>query len=600
MMKKSDRGDVTMDLTWDLDTLYTSFNSEKFIGDMELLNGKIVNLNEWSVKELKNVGDAVCKIEEFLKLYNEYKSLYTCLSCYAELILSSDTSSIEAINTLDDIEDKANSVTVTFVRFNKWLKSLNNINELIDNSPYLKEHGFYLKELILQSKYLLSEDVEMIIAKMQINGSKAWERLYMELISTALIDIDIEGQSKKMSFSELRNLAYEKDGNLRKVAYYAEAEGCQQISKVSAACINGISGEALNIYERRGYKSPLDKVLIESKMDYETLNAMLFAIKESLPMFHKYYNKKAQILGYKSKLPFYDIFAPVSDVNKKISYLDARDLIVSGFKTYSEELADFAKQVFDSRWIDAEPRNGKGNYGLCVDIFPIKESRIMANFTGNFSDIVVIAHEIGHAYHSYCLRNEKMLNTDYPTPIAETASIFCETIVNNALLDILPENEGLSIVEKSISDVGYYIVDFYARYNFEIKLYERRKSGQLSVEELNELMVDCMKEAYGNNIDSKTIHPYMWMNKVGYYIAGNEFLNFPYSFGDLFSKGLYAEYKQKGEVFVSQYNKFLSATSKNNIVDSAKIIDIDVHSKEFWRNALNLVEKEIEEFISIV
>lgn len=193
----------------------------------------------------------------------------------------------------------------------------------------------------------------------------------------------------------------------------------------------------------------------------------------------------------------------------------------------------------------------------------LSELRNLA-YEKNESDVGVLAHEIGHAYHSYCLRNEKMLNTDYPTPIAETASIFCETIVNNALLNLVPRNEGFSILEKSISDVGYYIVDFYARYLFEIELFERRKAGQLSVDELN------------------------------------EFLNFPYSFGVLFSKGLYAEYIKKGEDFVFQYNNFLSASSKNNIVDIAKTIDIDVHSIDFWRNALKLIQKDIETFISRV
>ncbi|MBW9153947.1 M3 family oligoendopeptidase [Clostridium estertheticum] len=587
-----------MDLTWNLDALYTSFNSEKFKGDMELLNKHIENLNDWSAKNMKDTNNAVSKMQEFLKLYNEYKSLYCCLYSYAELTSCSDNSNMEAMNILDDIEYKNSLVTDSFVKFNKWLISLNNIDELIDTSPILIEYRFYLKELLLQSKHLLNENEELLIAKMQSTGSKAWQRLYMELTSTMLVDIDIEGESKKVSLSELRNMAYKKDEFLRKTAYYAEEEVCKRISKASAACLNGISGEALTIYDMRGYKSPLEKVLMVSRMDYETLNVMLSAIKESLPIFREYYHKKAEGLGHKVSLPFYDIFAPMGDANTKISYLDARDLIVSSFRTFSQELADFAKKVFDSRWIDAEQRTGKGNYGLTVDIFPIEESRIIANFTGEYCDVGVLAHEIGHAYHSYCLRNEKMINTDYPTPIAETASIFCETIVNNALLNILPTNEGFSILEKSISDAGYFIVDFYARYIFENKLFERRKLGQLSVEELNELMLNCMEEAYGDSIDPETIHPYMWMNKVGYYLSGNEFLNFPYSFGVLFSKGLYAEYIKNGEAFVSQYNNFLSATSKNNIVDSAKIIDIDVHSIDFWRNALNLIQKDIEVFIS--
>lgn len=589
-----------MDLTWNLDTLYTSFDSEKFKGDVELLNQHIANLNQWAEKNLKDSNRATFKIEEFLKFYNKYKSLYSCLFLYSYLILSADSSNVEAMDVLDDMEDKDSSVIETFVTFNKWLKDFNNIDELIDASPYLIEHRFYIKELLLQSKYLLSEDVEVVITKIQSTGSRSWERLYMELTSTILMDIEIEGELKKVSLSELKNMAYEKRESLRKAAYYAEADACKSISQASAACLNGISGEALTIYDMRGYKSPLEKVLKVSRMDYETLTAMCSAIKECLPIFHEYYHKKAEILGHKVSLPFYDIFAPVGDANTKISYLDARDLIVSSFKTFSEELADFAKKAFDDRWIDAEPRTGKGNYGLDVDIFPIKESRIMTSFTGNFSDIGVLAHEIGHAYHSYCLRNEEMLNTDYPNPIAETASIFCETIVNNALLNILPINEGLSILEKSISDVGYYIVDFYARYLFENKLFERRKSGQLSVEELNELMLSCMIEAYGDSIDVETIHPYMWMNKIGYYMVGNEFLNFPYSFGVIFSKGVYAEYIKKGEAFVSQYNNFLSATGKNNILDSAKMIDIDVHSIDFWRNALTLIQKDFEEFISRV
>lgn len=587
-----------MDLTWNLDKLYTSFTSEKFKGDVELLNQSILYLNEWAEKNLKDTTNATFKIEEFLRFYSDYKSLYSSLSCYANLILCADSSNIEAMDILDEMDDMDASVIDTFVSFNKWLTYFNNIYEIIESSPYLIEHGFYLKELILQSKYLLSESEEVLIAKMQSTGSKSWQRLYMELVSTIEMDIVVDGEPKKMSLSELRNMAYEKDASLRKTTYYAEEQACKSISNISAACLNGISGEALTIYDMKGYESPLDKVLMVSRMDTETLNATVSAIKESLPMFHKYYHKKAEILGHKISLPFYDIFAPIGDANSKISYLDARDLIVSSFKTFSEELATFARNAFDNRWIDAELRSGKGNYGLCVDIFPIKESRILANFTGNFSDVGVLAHEIGHAYHSYCLRDEKMLNTVYHTPIAETASIFCETIVNSALINILSPNESISLLEKSISDAGYYIVDFYARYLFENKLYEKRRTGQLSVEELNELMIECMSEAYGESVDVETIHPYMWMNKIGYYMVGEEYLNFPYSFGVLFSKGLYAEYIKKGEVFVSQYNNFLSATGKNNILDSAKIIDIDVHSIDFWRNSLNLIKKDIEEFIS--
>ncbi len=388
---------------------------------------------------------------------------------------------MEAMNTLDDIENINSGFTGVLVRFSWWLREIKDLEEIIDASTYISEHRFYLEELLLKSKYLLSQKEELVISKMKNTGSEAWERFYMELISTTQEDITINSKVEKFTLSELRNMMYEKDSSLRKIAYYKEVDLCKGISQACAKCINGISGEALTINEMRGYKSPLEKVLINSRMNFETLNAMMSAIKEYLPMFHKYYLKKAEILGYKSKLPFYDIYAPIGDSNIKVSYMDAQNLIVSSFNTFSEKLACFSLKAFEDRWIDAEPRKGKGNFGLAVDIFPIKESRIITNFSGNYIDISILAHEIGHAYHSSNLYNETMLNTEYPIPIAETASIFCETIVSNELLKTLPSKEALAILERSISDAAYYIVDFYGRYLFENELFERRKLGPLSI-----------------------------------------------------------------------------------------------------------------------
>ncbi|MGE7615234.1 M3 family oligoendopeptidase [Paenibacillus sp. NPDC101420] len=587
-----------MNMTWNLDSLYPSFESEKLKGDRELLGQLIIDLKAWAEGNLKLEGVSVAGIEDFLRLYNDYKSVYVCLLAYAELTLSADSSSEEAMNLADDIEHMSSEIAGVVAGFKRWISTCEHIDELIVSSTYLLKHQFYLKELLLQSRYVLNEEVEVAIARMQSTGSKAWGRLYMESVSSTLADVVIQGETKKVTLAELRSMAYENNAKLRKAAYEAEAEACSRIAGVCAACMNGISGEALTINGMRGYQSSLEKVLVASRMDSETLSAMLAALQESLPAFHTYYQKKAERLGHSTKLPFYDIFAPIGEESVKISYEDAQKTIVSSFGTFSEELANLAQKAFDQQWIDAEPRAGKGGYGLCIDIFPIGESRIMTQFTGNAIDISILAHELGHAYHSSCLGEETMLNTDYPIPIAETASIFCETIVNQALLTSSTKKETQLILERSISDAGYYLVDFYARYLFELKLYERRTSGPLPVQELNELMIACMVEAYGESIDPDTIHPYMWMNKAGYFMAGYEFMNFPYSFGLLFAKGLYAEYLKKGEEFVARYRQFLSATSKHNIADVAKFMDIDVHSIDFWRGALMLIETDIEAFIS--
>jgi len=588
-----------MDLTWTLDNIYTSFDSKKFKTDMEQLENYINDMKELEFNNCVDDKSSSSKMEEFLKLHNEYKKLYSTLSSFAYLIMNADFENTEAMDILDDIENKNIGLTEVLVRFSRWLNTVANLDKIIDASEYLSEHKFYLSELLLKSKYLLSDKEEVIIAKMQQTGSQAWQKLYMELTTATTIEVTIDGIEENVTLPELRNMTYEKNDVLRKTAYYAENELCKRMAQTCANCINGISGEALTIYKMRGYYSPLDKVLIHSRMDIETLNAMISAIEESLPVFHQYYYKKAEILGHKSKLPFYDIYAPISDVNTKVSYMDTKNLLISSFQTFSEELGCFAKKAFEDKWIDAEPRKGKANYGLSVDIFPIKESRIMTNFNENYIDISILAHEIGHAYHSSKLYDKKILNTEYPIPIAETASIFCETIINNELLKVLTGNEALVILERSISDAAYYIVDFYGRYLLENKMFEKRKLGQMSVEELNELTANCMGKAYGDGIEPETIHPYMWMNKVGFFMAGNEYLNFPYFFGVLFSKGLYAEYMKKGQSFVEEYDKLLSYTTANSIVDIAKLMNIDVHSIDFWRNSLKLIEKDIDKFINI-
>jgi len=588
-----------MDLTWNLDNIYTSFDSEEFKDDMEQLEKYIDNIDKLNINNWRNDENSVSKIEEFLRLNNEYKKLYLKVSTYACLIMSADFQNIEAANILDNIENKNSNLAESFVRFTRWLKDVKDLDEIIDKSKYLLEHKFYLNEVLLKSKYLLSEKEELVISKMKNTGSRAWEKYYMELIATTTEDISINEKIESLTLSDLKNMAYDRESSVRKEAYFKEIDLCKGMSKACAKCINGISGEALTIYEMKGYKSPLEKVLVNSRMDFETLNIMISAIKESLPVFNKFYEKKAEMLGHKSKLPFYDMYAPICESNMKVSYMEAKDLIVSSFRNFSGELSEFAKKAFEDRWIDAEPRKGKGNYGLELDIFPIQEGRIMTSFNNKFIDVSILAHEIGHAYHGSKVYNQTMLNTEYPTPIAETASVFCETILNNQLMKKLPTNEALVILESSISDTLYYLVDFYGRYLFENELFKRRKSGALSVDELNELMVNCMKEVYGGSIEAETIHPYMWMNKSGYFMAGNEFLNFPYSFGVLFSKGLYAQFMMNEQIFVKQYDKFLSETSTKNIADVAKIMDIDVHSIDFWRNSLKFIERDIEKFINI-
>lgn len=588
-----------MNQRWSLDELYKSFEASEFKRDLEKCGKEIEGIKEWAEKNLKDTSNAAEKISEYVKTLNEFYKLYTRLYHFAHLTLSTDAKNEKALKVLDNLEERATELTKPQVNFQKWLGSIKDIDAIIAGNAYLKDFTFFLHENLEKSKYLLSDKEEVLISKMKTTGSVAWEKLQEVLTSTMLVDITIDGEEKKLPLPTVRNMAYNKDAKLRKTAYEAELKAYLTVDESVAASLNGIKGEVITVAKMKGYKSPLEKTVLDSRMDMETLDAMLTAMRESLPDFHRYFRKKAELMGYRNGLPFYEMFAPMGDVDMEFTYEEARNYIVDNFGTFSSSLADYAAAAFDKRWIDAEPREGKRGGAFCENLHTIGESRILANFDGSFSNMTTLAHELGHGYHGACLTKEAYLNSDYPMPIAETASIFCETIVKEAALKTANEEETFAILENDISDSAQVIVDILSRFLFESEVFRRRESGSLSVNELKEIMLNAQKEAYGHGLDHEFLHPYMWLCKPHYYSADYNFYNFPYAFGLLFAKGLYAEYLKRGKEFVKEYDKMLSVTGKLAIADVAKVMNIDIKSVEFWRSSLDLIRKDIEKFIKL-
>lgn len=588
-----------MNQRWSLDELYKSFDSKEFKKDYEKCIKDIENIKKWAESNFKDSADAAHKMRRYIKAINEFYLLYTRLYSYAQLTMSVEARNEKALKVIDCLEEKATELTKPEVNFRKWLGSISNINDIIASDSYLKKFEFFFRENLEKSKYLLSDKEEVLISKMKTTGSIAWEKLQELLTSTLLADITIDGEDKKLPLPVIRNMAYNKDAELRKKAYEAELKAYLKIDESVAACLNGIKGEVITVSGMKGYKSPLEKTVLDSRMDMETLYAMLTAMRESLPDFHRYFRKKAELMGYKNGLPFYEMFAPMGSLDIQFSYKEARDYIVANFRNFSDALADYAAHAFDNRWIDAEPREGKRGGAFCENLHTIGESRILANFDGSFSNMTTLAHELGHGYHGACLIKEEYLNLDYPMPIAETASIFCETIVKEAALKSANEEETFSMLENDIADSAQVIVDILSRFIFESEVFKRRESGSLSVKELKEIMLDAQKEAYGNGLDPEFLHPYMWLCKPHYYSADYNFYNFPYAFGLLFSKGLYAEYLKRGKEFTKEYDRMLSVTGKMKIADVAKVMNIEIHDPDFWRSSLELIRKDIDRFIKL-
>jgi len=588
-----------MDMTWSLNELYTSFDSNEFKEDMIIFKNSIELINEWTLKNCKTYNNPKEKIEEYINIENEFSDLVNKLCNYAELCLSVDTKNVMANKISEKMASQLSELAKSSTIFSKWLNSIDNLKSIIESSYLLKSHSYYLFDLANNSKYLLSDVEEELMAKMKNSGSNAWSKLQNVITSSLLVDITVDGSPTKLPLSMVRNMAYDKDTNIRKNAYEAELKSYDNIAESSSAALNGIKGEVITLSKARGYESPLHNALENSRMDKETLDVMLLAMMERLPTFEKYYRKKAELLGYSDGLPFYELFAPIGNVNMSFSIDEAREFVVKNFATFSDKLAKYADNAFSHNWIDSKPREGKLGGAFCANLHSICESRILSNFTGSFNDVSTLAHELGHGYHGLCLSKESALNSDYPMPIAETASIFCETIISNAAIKNASKEEAIVLLENDISSNAQVIVDILSRYLFETELFTKREDSSLSVNELKEIMIDAQKKAYGKGLDHNFLHSCMWICKTHYYDASSNFYNFPYAFGLLFSKGLYAKYLEMGDSFVKGYDTLLSATGKNNLVEVAKMMDIDIHSIDFWRSSLNLIEKDIEKFVNM-
>lgn len=590
-----------MQTNWSLNELYESFDCPEFQADYAQVNEKCQWLKtfcetHFSAYEYENAAQAIGQYMAFQIDFGQ-KVLRMCDFC--DLSLSVNVDDQTAMKYLESLETALTEMSGPETKFAMYLKNMpqETLDTAIETDNMLRQHQFYLNEIKSNARYLLSEAEENVISKLETTGSSAWAKLQENIVSSITCDVQIGGELKKLPFAEVRNLAYDASEAVRQAAFDAEQLACQGVAKASAAALNGIKGEVITLCKLRGYESPLAMTLTDSRMDAAVLNALLSAMKKNLGIFTPYFKKKAQLLG-KESLPFSDLFAPIGDFDMKYTYEAAVDYVVDKFSDFSPHLGAFARTAADRAWIDVYPRKGKRGGAFCQNLHYLGESRFLLNFSGNFNDVLTLAHELGHGYHGYCLKDESFLNSDYPMPIAETASTLCETIVINAALKTASKAEARVILENDISSCAQVTVDILSRFLFEDEVFKRRREGSLSVEEFCQIMLDCQKQTYGSGLDESTLHPYMWVVKSHYYSAYFNYYNFPYAFGQLFAKGLYALFQQKGSAFVETYDQMLAATGRMNLKDVAAIAGIDLTDERFWEASLRAIQKDIDLFVA--
>ncbi|WP_308576925.1 M3 family oligoendopeptidase [uncultured Parvimonas sp.] len=575
-----------MEQQYSLVEIYPSYDSDEFQNDFKKIDTLLLDF------EKLNLEDNIECVKKVIKILEEVNTTIYRVFSFIELNQAINTTDEKTTYYSNNLSAKLSNYAKTFTKMDNFLGG---ITVDITKDDYLKEYEYFFKTKKDALKHILPEDIEEVIAKMKLSSSNAWEFMFNFL--TSKVSIEFNGEEKTLS--EIRNLAYSPDANIRKEAFYKELKLYDSIKDSIAFSLNNIKQEVNTTSKMRGFESALEESLHNARLKEETLKALWSSIEDYLPHFRRFFKHKAKLLGYEGGLKFYDLFASIGESDRTFTVEEAQEFLLKHFATFSDDMVKMVKGAFDNNYVDYFPKKGKVGGAFCSNLPFIKQSRVMMNFDGSLSSVLTLAHELGHAYHGLHVENHLPLNWDYSMPVAETASIFNENLIMSASLKEANEKEKITLMESQISDCAQITVDIYSRFLFEKEVFERKLDHFMMSEELEEIMRNAQKQTYGDGLDEETYHPFMWACKPHYYSAGFSYYNYPYSFGGLFSRGLYAIYRENPNGFVEKYQELLRATTINTCEDVAKVMDIDLTKKDFWLKSLESIKVQIDEFIEL-
>lgn len=596
---------------WDLTNVYPSLDSKEFSDARVEFVGLLDDLDKYIEENNidpnnKPAESDTAKLAEiingFIDRINEAFKLGFTIQAYIYSFNATDTTNDKANKVQSELEqDLVRLDQQTNVTFQGWVGQISDkIPEIIKMDGAVSAHAFYLEETAEQSKYMMSAAEENLASELSLSGANAWNKLQTTITSQLTWKIENEdGEVEEWPVTKIIYLRSHPNGEMRKRGYEAEMEAWKSVENQLAACMNGVKGTQSLLNKRRGREDDVHGSIDSSRIDRGTLDVMLEAMKDSFPMWRKYFKAKAKKLG-KENLPWWDVFAPMGNTEKTYSYGEACELVVDNFGKFSPELAAYATKAIQNNWIDVGSREGKVAGAFCMEVPGVEESRVLLNYDDSLDSVSTLAHELGHGFHNECLIGKTMLQKNIPMTLAETASIMCQAIITDAALDeAKTPDEELSILENELGDASQVVVDIYSRYLFETEVFERRAKSELSATDLKEIMENAQREAYGDGLDENYLQPYIWTWKPHYYIPGLSFYNYPYTFGLLFATGLYMIYRERGDEFVPQYTELLASAGLGSAADLAARFDIDIRDKQFWAGSLKYFEEKVERYLEL-
>ena len=585
--------------TWDVSDVHESFAARSFLDAMDRVSADVARLealfDEHGIRAIEprpvtpadgEAADAV------IRALNEAAEHTGTTRAY-----------VYSFTTTDSFDEQAEGISATLgmtvareaplhARFADWLASLG-VDELAAVSTEVAEHEGPLRRLAFRASHQMSEGEEELYAELATTGSSAWDRLQEVVTSQLTTTVQLPDGPQTLPMAAVRGLASHGDPAVRQAAYDAEMEAWPTVAVTCAAALNAVKGEANIVNRRRGWDSPLDVSLFSNRVSRATFDAMQEAVVASLPDFRRWLRLKARLHGHDGPLPWRDLFAPLPFAPPSISWDEGIDIVRTAFGGYGNNLLTLLDRALDERWIDAAPREGKAGGAYCMP-FTGDRSLVFLNWSGSVDSAQTTAHELGHAYHNTQLAQRTPLQRRPPMALAETASIFCETLVVEDGLQRLQGNDRLAVLDVDLQGSTQVVVDIHSRFLFESEVFARRQRRTLGVRELNEIMLQAQADAYGDGLDQSTAHPYMWALKPHYY--GSTFYNWPYTYGLLFGLGLFAAYRQDPERFTARYDDALSRAGMDTAEELGSMFGFDVSDVAFWTAGLDVIRGRIDDY----
>ncbi|WP_407372251.1 M3 family oligoendopeptidase [Carnobacterium sp.] len=593
-------------MTWDLESIFPGgSNSPQLKEKLNTIRGQLDEfthlVTHWDTEKdhpkFKSFADILLIQEELSKGLSQ---VFT----FIEAVQSADVSDKQAGAILGQIFELNSAFSTLQTILTKKMVSMpdDKWNELID-LPAFKAIDFSLNETRTQGKDLLSEAEETLINALSIDGFQGWSDHYDSLVATIEIPFeDSQGKTTLLSAGQAYNkMNTDPDPAVREQLFRKWEKTWGSMSPLFSDTLNHLAGFRLADYKAHGVKDFLKRPLEYNRMKQETLDTMWKAVSEQKQPFIDYLNRKAHLLG-KGKLSWQDTEAPViiGDATAKVYPYDVgADFIVENFRKFSGKMADFAQYAFDHNWIEAEDRAGKRPGGYCSELPESKESRIFMTYAESPSEVSTLAHELGHAFHSHVMTDLPTLNQHYAMNVAETASTFAEMIVADATVkEAASKEEKITLLDTKIQNALAMFLNIHARFLFETSFYNERQNGIVTDERLSELMEEAQKEAYQDSLSE--YHPHFWASKLHFFIADVPFYNFPYTFGYLFSLGIYARSLEEGSGFEDKYIALLRDTASMSTEDLAmKHLAVDLTKPDFWEAGIAIMKTDVSTFMEL-